>query len=398
MRSHRRPVRAIVTGIVLVGSLLTGCTAPRPAPGSAPAPTPDAPASPTAAPRTVTVVLAGDLLWHNTTWTSAQADARAAGRTGADDYDFGTMFGSMAPVISGADLAVCNEEVPVAPAGGPYLNYPTFAVPPQVAAGAAAAGYDLCTIGSNHSLDAGTAGIARTVSTFREAGITTTGAYATEEESRTPAIRTTASGVRIAVVEAAYGLNGFQLPSGQRWAVDLIDPAAMIAKARAARAAGADIVLAALHDGTEYVTAPTPGQLGEAKALADSGEFDLVYGHHAHTVQPWEKVDGTWVVYGLGNQIAQQSTSQPTTFEGITARFTFTETSSGRFEATDPTAIPTYVTPYAGGRPIRLVHVTAALDGSVPVPTGVDRMTLERARDRTMAAVRSRGAEGIRVG
>lgn len=398
MHSRRRPTRAIVVGILLVGSLLAGCAPARP--DAAPAPAQGtASVTPTpAAPRSVTVVLAGDLLWHNTTWYSAQEDARTEGRTGADTYDFGPMFGSMAPVISAADLAVCHEEVPVGPAGGPYRNYPTFAAPPQVAAGAAAAGYDLCTLGSNHSLDAGTAGITRTVAAFRDAGVVTTGAYATEEDSRTPAIRTTASGIRVAVIEAAYGLNGLRPPADHAWAVDLIDTSAMIAKARAARAAGADIVLAALHDGTEYTTAPTPTQISNAKALADSGVIDLVYGHHVHTVQPWEKVDGTWVVYGLGNQIAQQLPDQPTTYEGITARFTFTEVSPGRFEATDPTAIPTYVTRYAAGRPIRLVHVTAALDGTAPVPSGVERTTLERARDRTLAAVRSRGAEGITVG
>ncbi|MEA5155406.1 CapA family protein [Raineyella sp.] len=396
---RRRTAAAVAT--LLVGSLVTGCSAVRPGAGPGPGAAITAGATPApspAPPRSVTVVLAGDLLWHNTTWFSAQEDARAEGRTGADQYDFGPMFGSMTPVITAADLAVCHEEVPVGPAGGPYRNYPVFAAPPQVAAGAATAGYDLCTLGSNHSLDAGTAGIARTVSAFRDAGISTTGAYATEADARTPVIRTTASGVRVAVIEGAYGLNGLQLPADHRWAVDLIDTDAMIAKAKAARAAGADIVLAALHDGTEYTTAPTSTQIRNARALADSGVIDLVYGHHVHTVQPWEKVDGTWVVYGLGNQIAQQMPSQPTTFEGITARFTFTETASGRFEATDPTAIPTYVTRYAAGRPIRLVHVTAALAGDAPVPAGVDRATLERALTRTMSTVRARGAEGITVG
>ncbi|SDB91205.1 poly-gamma-glutamate synthesis protein (capsule biosynthesis protein) [Raineyella antarctica] len=383
--------------------LVAGCGPTEGAQPPATAPTTSAPTTtdptPSAAPaRTVSVALAGDLLWHNTTWFSAQEDAHAKGQAGTDQYDFGPMFGSMGPVIKAADLAVCHEEVPVGPQGGPYSNYPSFAAPPQVAAGAAAAGYDLCTLGSNHSLDAGTAGITRTVADFRSAGIVTTGAYATEADSRTPAIYTTESGVKVAVVEAAYGLNGYQLPAERQWAVDRIDTGTMIAKARAARAAGADIVLAALHDGTEYTTAPTADQVANAKALAESGVIDLVYGHHAHTVQPWTKVGNTWVVYGLGNQIAQQKTEQSATYEGITARFTFHEAAPGRFEVTEATAIPTYVTHYAAGRPIRLVHVTAALDGSAPVPAGVERATLERARDRTLAAVRSLGVEGVTVG
>lgn len=397
--------RGRTSGIILsvaFCTVLTGCTQTT-APGGSGTPTSTSSSANTAAPmpvasRDVSVVLAGDLLWHNTTWFSAQEDARAAGTAGADQYDFGPMFGSMAPVIKGADVAVCHEEVPVGPKGGPYRNYPSFAAPPQVAAGAAAAGYDLCTLGSNHSLDAGTAGITRTVADFRSAGIIPTGAYATEAESRTPAIYTTQSGVKVAVIEATYGLNGYQLPADRQWAVDRIDTGTMIAKAEAAREAGAEIVLAALHDGTEYTTAPTPDQVANAKALAESGVIDLVYGHHAHTVQPWTRVGDTWVVYGLGNQIAQQKADQTITYEGITARFTFHEQTPGRFEVTEATAIPTYVTRYTAGRPIRLVHVTAALDGTAPVPAGVERATLERARDRTLKAVRALGAEDITVG
>lgn len=390
----RNRLAAAIVGAVLAAGLTAGCAPGQGAPTSTPTPSPET----TAPPRTLSVVMGGDLLWHNTTWMSAQTDARQAGTTGADDYDFGPMFGSMAEVIGGADLAICNEEVPLARAGGPYHNYPSFAAPPQVAAGAAAAGYDVCTIASNHSLDQGTAGIAATVDAFTEAGILTTGAYVTEEAARTPAIHTTEDGVWVAVIAAAYGLNGYQLPADQPWAVDQIDTDTMIAKAKQARAAGAEVVLAALHDGAEYTTPPTEAQVANATVLAESGEIDLVYGHHAHTVQPWTRIGDTWVVYGLGNQIAQQMPSQPETFEGITSRFTFEEVEPGRFEVTEAEAIPTLVTRWAPGSPVRLVHVTAALDGSAEMPSGVDRGRLETARDRTMAAVGSLGVGGVTVG
>ncbi len=365
-------------------------------------------ASPTdttaAPPRQVDVLVAGDLLWHSTTWKSAAEDAAGPGTNADGDrpdeqgFDFAPMFGSMADVIADADLAVCNEEVPIAPAGGPYENYPSFSVPAQVTDGIAEAGYDVCTTATNHSMDQGTAGIVRTVKAFDRAGVAHTGAYATKKAADTPLVVTTESGVTVGIVAGTYGLNGYQVPRDQPWAVDMLDDDAMIARAKDVRRAGADIVIAAMHDGTEYTAAPIPEQVDHAKALTASGQFDLVYGHHAHVVQPWDKVNGTWVVYGLGNQIAQQSTDRPRTYEGITAEFRFTETPAGDFEVTRATAIPTLMTHYTPGQPARLVHVTAALDGAAPIPPGVTEKRLKQARDRTMADVRSLGADGISVG
>lgn len=403
MRARRRRGAGIVAAHVMVGLVLagpvTGCAPTGSGEGAAAPATPVPAVTPTPAPpRTATVVLGGDLLWHNTTWLSARDDARRGGDAGPDDHDFTPMFGSMASVIADADLAVCNQEVPLAPDGGPYHNYPSFAAPPEVAAGVAEAGYDVCTLASNHALDQGVAGIERTVAAFREAGVATTGAYATEQDAAAPTIATTEDGVRIAVVNATYGLNGYQLPADRDWAVDLIDTEDMVDRGRQAREAGADIVLAAVHDGAEYVTAPTDQQVAHATTLVGSGVFDLVYGHHAHTVQPWERIDGTWVVYGLGNQIAQQSPDRPATYEGITARFTFRETDDG-FTVDAAEAIPTLATRYGGaGSPIRLVHVTAALEGTAAMPAGVTEQRLATARDRTLAAVLSRDAEDVRVG
>jgi len=69
----------------------------------------------------------GDLLWHNTLWFGAKEDARQRGHGG---YDFAPLLAGMKPVIASADLAICHEEVPLAPPGGPYRNYPIFAAPP----------------------------------------------------------------------------------------------------------------------------------------------------------------------------------------------------------------------------------------------------------------------------
>ncbi|MBZ8176361.1 hypothetical protein GSS88_00905 [Corynebacterium sp. 3HC-13] len=129
------------------------------------------------------------------------------------------------------------------PPEGPFSGYPQFQAPPQIAQGVAQAGWDLYTTASNHSVDGGFPGIQRTMDAFQAAGIMTSGTSRTPEEDATPRIVTTASGVKVAVVNGTYGTNG--LPVDEPWMVQDLNPDTLLAKAKAAREAGADIVMVA---------------------------------------------------------------------------------------------------------------------------------------------------------
>jgi poly-gamma-glutamate capsule biosynthesis protein CapA/YwtB (metallophosphatase superfamily) len=74
----------------------------------------------------------------------------------------------------------------------------------------------------------------------------------------------------------------------------------MLAEAVRARAAGADVVIASVRCCTEYESDPGPTQTAIAGTLLASPDVDLVLGHHAHVVQPFERINGKWVAYGLG--------------------------------------------------------------------------------------------------
>ena len=340
-----------------------------PAPGATtgtptPALTPTAPAaSATPAPssaalRTVTVALSGDLLWHNSLWAVAARDRARTGKPG--EFDFDPMFAAVKPIVAGADLAVCHSEVPFAPPGGPYTGYPLFAAPPAIAGWIASMGWDVCTTASNHALDQGFQGLVRTKDLYDQAGVRTVGTFRTEAERATPVIVTTAQGVRIAVVTGTYSLNGIPLPSGRPWAVSLLDTADLLAQAKRAKEAGADIVLAEIHGGDEYVVRPSRQQVDLATALTASPYVDLVFGEHTHVVQPITRVNGKWVVYGLGNMIGQHLTEVVRAYEGITARFTFTERPGGGFEVSKAEYLPTYWNHNSSG-PVRVVLVTQAI-------------------------------------
>ena len=85
-----------------------------------------------------------------------------------------------------------------------------------------------------------------------------------------------------------------------------------------------------LHAGYEYDELPSPEQVAAVERLTRSPLVDLVLGEHAHTVQPITKVNGKWVVYGMGNLVGQQEVTRPETYRGILVRFTFVEQAGRR--------------------------------------------------------------------
>ena len=307
--------------------------------------------------REVTVTMGGDLLWHNTVWESAAADHA---RTGAGrGLDFDPMFGALRGLVQRADLAICHEEVPFAAPGDPFESYPVFAAPPQIADWLGDFGWDACTTASNHAVDQGFEGLHRTATLLERAGVRHVGTFRTAAERRRPVILE-ANGVRVAIVAGTYGLNGFPVPEGRPWSVSMLDVDDLLGQARRARAAGADVVLVALHWGWEYTTLPNPQQVALARRLTRSPDVDLVYGEHAHVVQPITRVNGKWVVYGLGNMIAQQETARPDTYEGISVRFRFRERPRGGFQVVEAAYVPTSWNVYGAAGPIRITrHVPA---------------------------------------
>jgi len=335
------------TGVpaVLAVLLLTACAG---AAGSS-----AAPSSVPAAPDSFTLVATGDVLIH-------QDRALTEGARQEDgSYDFTDVLAGVAPLIGAADLAICHLETPVAPPGGPFRGYPSFAVQPEIVDALAGAGYDLCSTASNHSLDDGTDGLVRTLDALDAAGIASTGTYRTEAESTEPRI-VEAGGVRVGHVAATFSLNGVPVPAGREWSVDVTDVpdvAPVLAAAARARAAGAEVVVASLHCCLEYQNDPTGAQVTAVQALLSSPDIDLVLGHHAHVVQPFEQIAGEWAVYGLGNHIAEHATRGYPTEDSVMARFTFTRGPDGRFTVTTAEAVPLAID--LGAAAVRVVPADA---------------------------------------
>lgn len=270
--------------------------------------------------RGFTLVATGDILSHDSIIRQAKADAGGSG------YDFRKMLAGAEPLASGADLAVCHMETVYGPDGGPFTGYPAFKTPPHVARGIKAAGYDSCSTASNHTMDAGSDGVERTLRAMDEAGLKHAGSARSRTEQAKPTMLR-ANGAKVAQLAYTYGTNGIKVPEDSPWLVNLIDPRRIIADARAARRSGADVVVVSLHWGDEWQAEPNKQQLSLAKQLTRSRtegrrDVDLILGTHNHVPQAYEKVNGTWVVYGMGDQIAGEM-NDPRGQMGSAARFTF---------------------------------------------------------------------------
>ncbi|GIF69491.1 poly-gamma-glutamate biosynthesis protein [Asanoa ishikariensis] len=343
---------------------------------------PAAPAAPAPwVPRTLTLLASGDVLLHSGLWRDA---ANAAGHRG---YDFAPLLSDVAPVVRNADLAICHLETPVGRPGGPFSGYPIFTVPPQIAPALRTTGYDSCSTASNHSLDGGAAGVKRTLDALDRAGIAHTGTARSAAEAARPTIYDV-DGVRVGHVSYTFSFNGLSEPRDKPWIANELGVAALRREARRARAAGAEFVIASIHWGTEYAHQPDALQRRVAREVLSSPDVDLILGHHAHVVQPFERIGSKWVAYGLGNHVSSQDFSADTQ-DGVMARFTLTEVAPGKFQISRAEALPTWML-LGGGRPARVLDA-ARCAGSARNSAALRRTCLASWR-RTAGHVSGRGA------
>lgn len=279
----------------------------------------------------ISMLVNGDLLFHPNLWKHFAGANTAA--TDGTAFDFTPLFETMKPYIQASDIAVCEFETPIAKRGGPYTGYPVFNVPPEVADAAASVGYTACTHATNHSWDQGADGIARLWDTLASKGIAQTGSYKTEEDSTKPlVIDSPTGGGKLGLVTGTVSLNG--MTADHDWQVDRLREAGdpqhqsdidrAVAKAKAAREQGADVVAMAMHSVQEYIDYADSWQVSEAHELADAGAFDVIYGAGCHCAQPIENYNGTWIIYGLGNTVTVSApASRIVNNQGVTARIQF---------------------------------------------------------------------------
>ena len=323
-----------------------------------------------------TVAATGDLLIHESVADAART---------ADGWDFTPMFSSVAPILRAADLAVCHVETPMSPNNARLSYYPAFIVPRELADAIAYAGYDTCSLASNHATDAGREGVVGTIGALERVQVAHAG-MALSAESRSDLTLVGAGEATVAHLSYTYGFNNGELSEEEAHLSNVIDETAILDEARRARAAGADFVILSMHWGTNYSHDPDEFQADLGPRLLASPDIDLILGHHSHVVQPVARVGGELLVYGLGNFLSNQSPETctgcpPSTQDGVIVHLTVTrDADGGRWSVTDVSHTPTWV----DRSDYEIVDVLR--------DTGRDGAVMAESARRTVAALESLGA------
>lgn len=236
-------------------------------------------------------------------------------------YDFSDILRGTTAVVGAADVAIGNLETTLS--GEPYND---GSAPDALATALRSTGFSLVQTANSYTIQNGLSGLERTQTVLRSAGLTPVGTYeSAEDRAQNRAVLVEANGIRIAVVAFTKGMNGMRLPSGAEYCTNLlytdydsnysrIDTDGITAAIVAARALSPDIIVAALHWGSEDVSDISDTQEKIADLMFRRG-VDVIFGSHSHRVGPVERRsittdDGVQkdvvLAYGLGDYCAAQ--------------------------------------------------------------------------------------------
>jgi hypothetical protein len=227
--------------------------------------------------------------------------------------------GVVRELVSGADIAIANFENPAPDAFRWHGKGTVFSANPKHIKGLVDAGLDWVSLANNHIGDAGRKGMLQTMKNLDHYGL----AHGGLGKNATAAHKATL----LKAGDVTVGILGYdQIAKSYNADADIAGSARMTTKAlksdiKAARKAGADVVVVFPHWGVEYRAAPSAAQRRLGQAAIDAGA-DLVIGNHPHWAEGMEVYKGKPIWYALGNFVFDQTWSEYT-MEGLTLELTF---------------------------------------------------------------------------
>ncbi|MFZ4536404.1 CapA family protein [Propionivibrio sp.] len=208
-------------------------------------------------------------------------------------------FAPFAAQLRDADFTIGNLECPIATLGKALESKIfSFRADPRVVP-LLKGRFDALAVANNHSGDYGKAAFLETLSHLDHAGIPYFGGGRDLASAHAP-LWIERQGLRIAVLSYnEYKPRSFE--AGPDWpGIAWSEDSQVVSDIRAARAAGADLVIPFMHWGWELEPNPSERQRQLARTMIDAGA-DVVVGGHPHATQGAEYYRGKLIVYSLGN-------------------------------------------------------------------------------------------------
>jgi poly-gamma-glutamate capsule biosynthesis protein CapA/YwtB (metallophosphatase superfamily) len=260
----------------------------------------------------IRLIAAGDFLPHDAVNRAAQKPDGS--------YDYLPLMKSFVSIFGAADVRFCNLSAVTGGAQFGISGYPKFNGPTEFSRDMGRLGCNLVNTGTNHSFDRNQAAINITLDTWAKVPnmLAVAGQNRSPEEQRQVRYFVI-KGVKLAFIAYTTYVNT-DAPVQDSYGVNVYSRKFAAQQIAAAKANGAQIIIASMRWGTEYLPAVTAYQISEARFLADQG-VDLILGHGTHVLQPVTRVTGAGgnealVWYGIGNFLTSQDAQEPM-FNGL---------------------------------------------------------------------------------
>ena len=308
----------------------------------------------------ISLFMVGDALIHSSVYQDA--------RTG-DGFDFKPQLELIKPIASKYDLAYYNQETVL---GGPelgYSNYPRFNSPYEVGDAFIDAGFDLVSLATNHTMDKNEQGVLNSVAYWKKhPEVVTSGQWSSYEDREASITKIhEKNGIKYAFLSYTTWTNGLETPYGKDYLNNVYSDEKAKADIEKIRDK-VDIIIVAMHWGTEYYLGVDYSQAHIADFLSEQG-VALIIGAHPHVVEPVEYInDGkTFVIYSLGNLISDQEGNERLTGLMMSVKIKKKVDVDDKVTVTveDPHAELTYTKSYYGGKRNFRVYPYSQLNNNI---------------------------------
>jgi poly-gamma-glutamate synthesis protein (capsule biosynthesis protein) len=237
----------------------------------------------------------------------------------------GDPFADAAKILQDADLSIGNVECAISRKGEPLVKSYTFLGKPE-SVPLLKKYFSAVSVANNHSGDYGKEAFADELDIFDREKLPYFGGGRNSRDARKPLVLES-RGRKVALLAYCdFPPKSFAADDktpGTAWLVE----ADVLADIRAAKSAGADLVIPYLHWGDEMEPAPNEEQRVLARKMIDAGA-DAVIGSHPHVTQTIDYYRGRPIIYSLGNFVFDYFPTDPPVWYGWIAELSFTDRKS----------------------------------------------------------------------